>query len=1121
MVKGKKVFSTYKQMVESNEKALEYMWGKMYDFYVNTPDAAKPQAFNNMWRLLSLQSNIGGGFFRGLATHDAISLRKGTTHSEHELQLLNMMGNGLLNLAKNSGSKTDFLNNLKPLLNAYKQSIIDKDVQAKYDDLKQGGRTGLPGISGVKGLGPKGDIVWSTDISKSAWLRNWKLAETTLDLRTGKTLADRLTDVYGGGQGLKFIQRQKKNWRFKKAKELFGIDIANLRRSEQIEIFELKDNALASSRRIDAPKKGMTASDFDYVAGITSEKVRYELPDGTKGKLNGIEFAEKYNELTNQGAKFDYTEFNDVINAKKGPFFNVIKKLKDKHGTDDIYILSARPPEAAKGIQRFFKEFGVDLKIENIIGLQDGRALAKGKWILGKIGEGYNDVLFADDIKANVDVVNKILVGTGIKGEARWIQSSTNLNSEFNQLLEATTGVGRHKRYSKAKAEVEGKKRSQYKFWIPPSAEDFVGLLYPTLAKGKVGDSQLAWYKTNLLDPYAKGEAAISKSKTQITTDYNQLKRSLKELDGKGVKGLKDNIKMKDGIESPFTKEHAIRVYNWTKMGLEIPGLSKADQKLLVNTVEKNDNLKTFADGLMLVGKGDYVKPDNNWVIGTISTDLVRSVQTNKRSKHLQEFIQNADIIFSEENLNKLESQFGKAHRSALENILDRMKTGNQRKLFQGQLGQVEGKVLDWVNNSVGSIMFLNSRSAALQLISSVNYINWSDNNVLAAGKALGNSKQWMRDFRDLYNSDFLVTRRLGNKLNIAESEIAEAVEKGGGGIEGTINYMLNKGFILTKHADSFAIAFGGASFYRNRTNTYIKQGMSKKEAEQKAFLDFKEISEVSQQSARADKISMQQASNLGRIVLAFGNTPMQYARLQKRAFQDIVDGRGDLKTNMSKIAYYGFVQNVIFNALQQAWFAIALDEDPDDQEQIMGKAGNLMNGMLDSQLRGFGYLGAGAATIKNMMYKVYQESGKEMPKYENAAWEMLDFSPPISSKIAKVRSGLRDISWHGDEMLEKGFALDNPAWGAGANITEALTNIPLARLQRKFENIENAMDEETAMWMKLALLSGWPRWQLEPRPDKKEPWETDIRFNPEERQRETDTSTGRYLPGEKKREIY
>ena len=265
----------------------------------------------------------------------------------------------------------------------------------------------------------------------------------------------------------------------------------------------------------------------------------------------------------------------------------------------------------------------------------------------------------------------------------------------------------------------------------------------------------------------------------------------------------------------------------------------------------------------------------------------------------------------------------------------------------------------------------------------------------------------------------------------------------------------------------------------------------------------------------------MQQASNLGRIVLAFGNTPMQYARLQKRAFQDIVDGRGDLKTNMSKIAYYGFVQNVIFNALQQAWFAIALDEDPDDQEQIMSKAGGLMNGMLDSQLRGMGYAGAGAATIKNMMFKLYEESGKEMPKYENAAWEMLDFSPPISSKVSKVRSAFRDVDYHGDEMLEGGFALDNPAWGAGANITEAITNIPLARLQRKFENINNAMDEETAMWMKLALLSGWPKWQLEPRLDKKEPWETDIRFNPEERQRDTGSSTGRYLPGEKKREIY
>ena len=43
----------------------------------------------------------------------------------------------------------------------------------------------------------------------------------------------------------------------------------------------------------------------------------------------------------------------------------------------------------------------------------------------------------------------------------------------------------------------------------------------------------------------------------------------------------------------------------------------------------------------------------------------------------------------------------------------------------------------------------------------------------------------------------------------------------------------------------------------------------------------------------------------------------MQYARIQKRAGQDLINGRGDWKTNVSKIVYYGAIQNLIFNTLQ------------------------------------------------------------------------------------------------------------------------------------------------------------------------------------------------------------
>jgi hypothetical protein len=94
---------------------------------------------------------------------------------------------------------------------------------------------------------------------------------------------------------------------------------------------------------------------------------------------------------------------------------------------------------------------------------------------------------------------------------------------------------------------------------------------------------------------------------------------------------------------------------------------------------------------------------------------------------------------------------------------------------------------------------------------------------------------------------------------------------------------ILKKGFLPTQIADSFAISIGGASFYRNRINSYLKDGMTEAEAKEQAFLDFQEITEESQQSSRPDRVSMQQASPLGRIILAFANTPMQYARLTKK----------------------------------------------------------------------------------------------------------------------------------------------------------------------------------------------------------------------------------------------
>ena len=469
--------------------------------------------------------------------------------------------------------------------------------------------------------------------------------------------------------------------------------------------------------------------------------------------------------------------------------------------------------------------------------------------------------------------------------------------------------------------------------------------------------------------------------------------------------------------------------------------------------------------------------------MGTITTDLINGLNTVKRTKYLEEWQTNADIISSKENLNKMEAIYGAKYREAMENILSRMKTGKNRLFSESRIGN---QVLDYINGSIGAIMFFNTRSAALQTISSINFINWSDNNIYKAGKAFANQSQYWKDFTTLMNSDFLKDRRQGLKLNISESEIADAAKTSKNKAKAALNYILRKGFLPTQIADSFAIASGGATYYRNRINNLVKEGMSQKEAEEQAFRDFREIAEESQQSSRPDKISQQQASNVGRVILAFANTPSQYARIIKKAVSDLKNKRGDWKNNVSKIIYYGAMQNLIFNVLQQALFAVGFGDDEEETEKREKKYVGIANGMVDSLLRGLGYGGAAVAAAKNLLLDVYERSKRDRPEYVDSAWKLLDFSPPIDSKVSKLKSAGYMVDKYGDDMISKGFAIDNPAYEAASKVVSATTNVPLDRVFNKANNISAAMGEDAETWQRVAMMLGWPEWQINPKDEKK-----------------------------------
>ena len=833
------------------------------------------------------------------------------------------------------------------------------------------------------------------------------------------------------------------------------------------------DVALQLANKLDQPIKKIRVFDFDDTIAKSNSLVFYTKEDGTTGELTAEQFASDGAQLVEQGAVIDFSDFDIVRDGRRGPLFDIAKKIKDARGNEDLFILTARSPLSQDAIYEFLKSEGLEFKKENIIGLGNSTGEAKAEWLVNKAAEGYNDFYFADDAFQNVKAVQDAMSVLDVKSRVQQakLKFSKGLDQEFDQIITMKKDPMFKKAISKEKGRLLGKDKDSFKFFIPYSAEDLVGLIYPTLAKGPLGNLQMSWYKKHLLDPLAKADGDLRADRLQLLNDFKKLKKDL---------NIPKDLNKSTSIGG-FTKEQALRVYLWYSTGItNIPGIDASDLKEMTEIIENDPQLIEFAQELLKITKGDgWSNPSNGWTAGTLSTDIQQLLNTTKRYKYYEDFNQRIDQIYSEANLNKLEAMYGRKYRDALENMIKRIKTGKNRS---SEGSRLSNRILDYINGSNAAIMFLNTRSAVLQTISAINYVNWNFNNPLKAGAAFANQPQYWKDFITLMNSDYLKDRRQGLRINITESEIADAAKTAKNRAKGAIAYIMEKGYAPTQFADSFAIAAGGATYYRNRINDLMKNsGLNEKQATEQALREWKEISEESQQSSRPDKISQQQASDYGRLILMFANTPMQYARIQKRSIQDLIAGRGDWKTNVSKIAYYGFVQNLIFNSLQNALFAIGAGDGDDDEDDK--KVYRTMNGMSDSMLRGLGIGGASASVIKNLLLDIYERSKRSRPEYVDATWKLLQFSPPISSKISKIRGA----AWQFDskkrrqEMLDKGFAIDNPAYLAGAKVVSATTNIPLDRALLKYDNFTGAFEEEKEWWESVAMILGWPEWQLKP----------------------------------------
>ena len=1030
--------TNYKDAKLANKNMRVEFAKDLFDYVHLSKDPIKQQAaMQDAYMLVAQQSYLPQGILRATTPITAFTVAKGKIAFQHTVPVLNHSMNMILSLKRSGGNKEAFVKEFKEL-DANADLFISTDVQQKFNDsVEGGGRTGSR----------QGEIATRDRILEM--VNEYKnLSETFVIDNNGKAMS--LGDA--------LVARTSKGK-------------ARVMSSKKLEAQIERVQALVEQAGGKKVEKGISVWDFDDTLATTKSSVLFTTPEGKKGKLNAEQYAKEYESLAAKGYKFDFSEFSKVMMGEKGPLFEKAIARNEKFGNDNVYVLTARPANANTAIHEFLKGVGLDVKLENITGLANSTAEAKAGWMVKKVGEGYNDFYFADDAIQNVKAVKNVLEQFDIKSKTQLaIKSmSSKATKDFAEMIERKGGAKAKSKMSEDEASVMGK--DKFEPFLPPSAEDFGGLMYKNFGKGKQGEKDMKFIEDKLGRPFEVANRNLNRAKQKIAEDFDMLAKNQPEA----MSMLKDKI---PGMKH-YTYEQAVRSFLFEGAGHKIKSQSEGDRKRLNEIVTSSPELLAFAHNLSKISlqKDGYTKPQQDWLANGIQQDLLSATARGNRALYLDKWIKNKETIFSPENMAKLKALHGPKYVEALETMFWRMENGVNRN-------QGEDRFVDFattaMTNSVGAIMWMNTRSATLQMLSTSNFVNWGHNNILEVGKTLANPKQYWSDAAMIFNSNWAKQRRSGLKTDVNHVDLAKATTGKANKPRAAMNWLIQKGFMPTQMADSFAISLGGASYYRNTVKKYIKEGKTKNKAEELAWLDFQGIAEKTQQSSRPDLISQQQASGLGRFVLAFANTPMQYNRIIKKSFLDIKNGRGDIKSNISRIIYYGGMQNLIFSSLQAGLFSVLFSDD--DKEAISKKEIRIANSMLDTILRGSGYAGAGLAALKNMLLEFKKQDDKGFNgDHVRTVLAGLSISPPLSSRIRKTYSGLNNYKWKKKVIGEMDyFDIDNPMWSATGNVVEGMTNIPLSRLLNKSSNVKEALSGEHESWKSVALLMGWNRWDLD-----------------------------------------
>ncbi len=667
------------------------------------------------------------------------------------------------------------------------------------------------------------------------------------------------------------------------------------------------------------------------------------------------------------------------------------------------------------------------------------------KWIKGKLNiaskNDYADLTLADWIDAGVE-------GT-FSGDTFAQKSSQPRFSVAEGKAKVLSDIEKSRAQETAMEATKGQSvLERFSNWfVGPANDDFHGLVERYKAKF---DDETSKGLDKLTELYEKGYESYEKAasgeggvRETIDNATNALTESL------GIKKSALNNKLAEDSPiiidgSPISYNQAMAIY------------SDRDNKLLPKSVVDGvtnklpSEMKKFVDSVPFKIEAD----------GTIQKAEFDYINKDLLKQHLRDFISLKNASFSKKQVNAIGSKIGDGYSDALNNSLERM-AGVTKPEAQGATKNWS----DWLQNSVGTIMFLNFRSAGLQLLSLANYAT--------PGNMFGFAKELFTPsnkplFKELWNDPMLKERRSRAGFDVNADEIFAGMAEGK--FSGSTSRILKAGFITTSFVDSLAIAGGGMAYISQG----LKDGTFKNKAE--ALSSWRSKTQEAQQSSRPDRVSKEQKAPISKLVLAFANTPQQYFRLSQKAYRVIkAKGLGSKEGRAAavKIGYYMAIQNAIFTALQAGMWDLLKDDELDDKDRKRIEDG--VNSMSDTILRGMGLYGAVASAAKNVARNAYYESEKVNPDYGKSSLKgAVGVAPPLSRKINDL---LAIGSTYKYDKDKKGVRHSD--YVAGSRALTTATNLPFDWVQKKAAAVQLLINDEANFAEFLQMLGGYSEYAV------------------------------------------